>query len=377
MPTFYDLQKFAATGIASADMTAYDKARALAAFGGGKTQTLTDVPPLSFKANGTPLISWSMLGNGSQTGTPTPDAPIMPTFCGVRTGNLFDSAVYELVPVSASAQRKGTNLGVLPQGTYTFNAVSATLATPIYRTIKNGSTYTFEAINALPYTFTADGVSEQIIRTSGTQGNTWADSGYSSIMLNLGSTTLPYEPYGWAEKITCAEQTVPVYLGQTQTVRRIKKLVLTGDETFGYANSCFTYTFDGKPTSVQPTKTVIFSNAYKGVKPMYRDRLINYQCCITINFNQIAIRDNNYTTTDDFKSFLADQYAAGTPVVVWYVLAEPETGIVNEPLAKIGDYADELHSEDAGVSIPTVKGQNTLTVDTELQPSSMTITYKS
>lgn len=43
--------------------------------------------------------------------------------------------------------------------------------------------------------------------------------------------------------------------------------------------------------------------------------------------------------------------------------------------AKIGDYADELSSTDAAVTIPTAKGGNTLTVDTTIQPSEMTITY--
>lgn len=48
--------------------------------------------------------------------------------------------------------------------------------------------------------------------------------------------------------------------------------------------------------------------------------------------------------------------------------------IVNEPLAKIGDYADELSSEDATVTIQTVSGSNTLTIGTDLQPSSVSIT---
>ena len=86
--------------------------------------------------------------------------------------------------------------------------------------------------------------------------------------------------------------------------------------------------------------------------------------------------DTTITTVDGFKAWLAAQYAAETPVTVWYILAEPETGIVNEPLCKIGDYADELSSTDAGATIPTVKGQNTLTVGTELQPSEMTIVYR-
>ena len=96
----------------------------------------------------------------------------------------------------------------------------------------------------------------------------------------------------------------------------------------------------------------------------------------TADSRGLRIRDINFlsgATLADFKSYLSAQYAAGTPVTVWYVLAEAETGIVNEPLCKIGDYADELHSEDAGVVIPTVKGQNTLTVDTDLAPSKIEI----
>lgn len=79
---------------------------------------------------------------------------------------------------------------------------------------------------------------------------------------------------------------------------------------------------------------------------------------------------------NDFKSFLAAQYANGTPVTVWYVLATPETGIVNEPLMKIGEYADTISFAQAGVTIPTVAGANTLTINTTVQPSSMSITGK-
>jgi len=72
------------------------------------------------------------------------------------------------------------------------------------------------------------------------------------------------------------------------------------------------------------------------------------------------------------KAYLASEYAAGTPVTVWYVLETPTEGIVNEPLYKIGDYADELTTT---TPIPTAKGSNTLTVDTTVQPSEVSITY--
>lgn len=265
MPTFYDLQKFAHTGIASTDMTAYDKMRALAAFGGGKTQTLTGVPPLSFKANGKPLISWSMLGNGSQIGTPTPDAPIMPDFCGTLSGS------------------------------------------------------------------------------------------------------------DWTIPITCAGQTTPVYLGQTQTVRKIRKLVLTGEENWikdsdtGISARYYISISDIESSTTNLLSTNFSQSVYYEIGTMrgYRKTII------------FSVDKTQYPTIADFTAWLATQYAASTPVVVWYVLDNEQTGIVNEPLAKIGDYADELHSADAAATIPTDKGANTLTVDTPIQPSEMTITYKS
>jgi hypothetical protein len=74
----------------------------------------------------------------------------------------------------------------------------------------------------------------------------------------------------------------------------------------------------------------------------------------------------------DFKSYLQQQYAAGTPVTIWYVLEEPETGIVNEPLMRIGDYADTV----SNVSIPVITGGDTISVDTTVQPSEVTVNYK-
>jgi hypothetical protein len=72
-------------------------------------------------------------------------------------------------------------------------------------------------------------------------------------------------------------------------------------------------------------------------------------------------------TAAEFKSAMSG-------VLLWYALNTEQIAIVNEPLCKIGDYADELSSTDAAVTIPTAKGQNTLTVETDLQPSEMTIT---
>ena len=63
-------------------------------------------------------------------------------------------------------------------------------------------------------------------------------------------------------------------------------------------------------------------------------------------------------------------------MAIWYVLAKPETGIVNEPLHKIGDYADTISLEQAGVAIPTSDGDNTISFGTTVQPSGMSATFK-
>lgn len=265
---FYEMQKYAATGQASPGMTCYDRMRASALMGGSTVQTLTGQPPLSFKADGEPLISWSMKGNGSQTGTPAPDAPITPDF----VGTLSDS--------------------------------------------------------------------------------------------------------DWIIPITSAGQTVPVNLGEVPTVRRVKKRVFNGAESWTvwvYQTAVLFYTpvTDGTGELVVSSH---FGNRKTGSLPLAGN--IAYSGASNSNMFFRLLDDTTITTVDGFKEWLAAQYAAETPVTVWYILAEPTTGIVNEPLAKIGGYADELSSADAGVTIPTVKGQNTLTVGTDLQPSEMTIVYR-
>lgn len=266
---FYELLKYAATGQASPSMTYFDRMRASTLMGGSTVRTLTAQPPLSFKADGSPLISWSLKGNGSQTGTPTPDAPITPDVVGTLSGS------------------------------------------------------------------------------------------------------------DWIIPITCAGQTVPVNLGEVQTVRRIKKRVFDGSESWtvwNYLTAVLFYTpvADGTGDQVMSSH---FGTRKTGSLPIAGNVVYNGSSNKNMIFRMSD--DTTITTVDSFKAWLAAQYANGTPVTVWYVLAAPETGSANEPLCKIGDYADELSSTDAGATIPTAKGNNVLTIGTDLQPSEMTIVYQS
>ena len=350
-------------------------------------ETITGIPPITFDGSkGEPLVSWTILGNGQQTGTPSPDNIIMPTFCGVRTGNLADLILGKVPRISDGTlvTFAGLTCEYVPitsmSDTFSLTFDNPESTKSFYVFFYSGDTLLSTKDLNYGTTITTYGVSSAVdrMRIRIDYGKTTV----SNVMLVKGSTALPYEPYGYKIPITCAGQTVPVYLGQTQTVRRIKKLVLTGAEdtyiTVTTTNHIFSIrgVFNQAPELLQVGG---FCTHYK-----YNNAISNLAGNMSNgdfvlnkigNDYSFTIMDNSFSTSAEFQQYVQQQYATGTPVTIWYALAELETGIVNEPLCKIGDYADELHSADAGVTIPTTEGQNTLTVDADLQPSEMTITY--
>ena len=55
---------------------------------------------------------------------------------------------------------------------------------------------------------------------------------------------------------------------------------------------------------------------------------------LSVTYNKMYIKDNSFNTLEAFTDYLASQYAAGTPVIIVYPLAEPTTEHVTpQPLA--------------------------------------------
>ena len=180
--------------------------------------------------------------------------------------------------------------------------------------------------------------------------------------------------------LTSAGQNVDIYLGEVETTRRIKKLMLTGEENITMPTASSFQIFG----VIQWGSTSGFCTHYQQitwdeVTYVSKDgfamrassgRAIRFRIC-----------DRSITTVADFKTYLAAQYANGTPVTVWYVLTEPETepetGIVNEPLMKIGNYADTIDSTQTTVQIPTAAGTTIIDYAGEgLAPSEVELVYK-
>ena len=159
------------------------------------------------------------------------------------------------------------------------------------------------------------------------------------IMLTPGSSPIPYSPY--------LNETIPVYLGEVPTVRRVKKLVLDGTEewkTYGQVSNTYRVSINDAQSIGNPALCSHFENT--PISTISSGKF-------TVGSTWIYIRYADVTDVTDFKAYLASEYAAGHPVTIWYVLANEETAISNEPLAKIGTYADELTTVQVhGLSAP-------------------------
>jgi len=179
--------------------------------------------------------------------------------------------------------------------------------------------------------------------------------------------------------ISSANTTTPVYLGEVETTRKIRKIVFVGSEDENWSAQSagggairFRYTISNSVQADTAHPTSICTHLPLGAE----SGTWNTDNIYTISNNYLWLRlDSSFTTVAALKSWLAQQYANGTPFTVYYTFATPETGIVNEPIRKIGDYADTLSMEQAGVQIPTLNGQTVVDVDTTLKPSEMYIKY--
>ena len=210
---------------------------------GTETEIIT-ILPAQIIGDGQPITSCQISGNMNQNGTPTPEAPVDVVGCGTRTGNLFDlsTATMEFInrdgsitPTSAenpyylSDYISADNVTISVQ--YKETAASETFSVGIYDSSKNFIRRDDVEKNSVSYENVA------YIRVN------YRDKNCQNVMINSGSTALPYEPYGYKLPLTVNGTEYPIYLGQVPTTRRIKKLVLTGEEATWNARPNTTHTF--------------------------------------------------------------------------------------------------------------------------------------
>ena len=341
--------------------------------------TSTSFPITLNNSLGTPLPDYLISGNMEQLGTPTPTTPIQPQETGERTGNLFDEN-YSNIKVDTPTYRSI----YVGDGTFTLSTTTARHRNTanvffLAGNVESGASTQNNGIwNGNPRTVSAvDGYITIAYRYY--MGNEESDPRSNDVMLNSGSTPLPYEPYGYKIPISSASTTTPIYLGEVQTTRKVKKMVFDGTETGWRKGSTFFFNQELIPDYLRARDIITcMCSHYQAYQQVSSEANVPEGYCSLYYAPEVQrfyIKDSNFATLEDFTAYLAAQYANGTPVTIWYVLATPETAVVNEPIRKIGDYADTVSYEQAGVQIPTLHGNTVIDVLTALKPSEMYIKY--
>lgn len=372
--------------------------------------------PIVVRSQEQSITSWNMKGNEQHTGTASPTSPIEINGTGDRTENLFDksgSVTYDS-GVSLTVLSTGVRVTTTTSGTNKYKGIilsndllgkTLTVSMSIsvsgnndsavrlyfvngrtptdYITRLFGSTdigqkqVTFTMPNIIPTGSNGIAIlfSSNYSSVNGEIGD-YAD--YIDIMINEGSTAIPYEPYGYKIPISAnGTALTPVYLTEplmlistyadslasSGTVTyQIKKIVLTGSENWTYhplnPSGYFRYLFSQTVIAVSDVGICThYTRENIGTATVGTD-------VFTINApaaggNGIVVSPTGIEnmTTDSWKTYLAEQYAAGTPVTVYYVLATPTTEQVTVP------------------TIPTTSSPTTIDVNTSVKPSEMSLTY--
>lgn len=170
--------------------------------------------------------------------------------------------------------------------------------------------------------------------------------------------------------LTLGNTTTNIYLGEVETTRRVKKLVLTGSEDYTwYKSATQNYSWYIFPNTIGTIANTPFYCSHGETVTNVLD--YGYGKVYCDNTCNLGIFDSSINSLTKLNNYFAQQYANGTPVTIWYVLATEETGIVNEPLMKIGDYVDSV----SGTGLATSGTTQELDVDTTLKPSAVDLTY--
>lgn len=372
---------------------------------GTETDSITTLPA-TIIGDGTPITSYTVKGNMEQSGTPTPSSPIYPSECGERTENVMPSAPAE------TKTSNGITITCDGNGVYTLSGTALSSVYIPFRfkdftipiSVGQGGQGTMSLFNTAPsgqlgmaFLNGDTSIDAWWINSENRKSNTY--SAMSGAVCNAIQFYVPsenncdcvikpcftndsiypatYIPYGYKLPLTLGSTTTDIYLGEVQSTRKIKKLVLTGEEGWRRTSNKKYYIDleNGCPNDYlkQLTITSICSHyqSQNNTSSGSNEVDAGHFCFYTGRGFELYIGETTIPSATDFKTYLQQQYAAGTPVTIWYVLANPTTGIVNEPIRKIGDYVDSV----SGTNLATSGAVQEFNINTTLKPSEADLTY--
>lgn len=186
-----------------------------------------------------------------------------------------------------------------------------------------------------------------------------AHSGQYAINIVLGETT---KTIYLNEPLRKFDTYVDTILSTGVTTRKIAKLTFNGSEPWGYTAGMLKLPFDNQVFDkyLRELELIGVCSHYEVRTNQASASLQNGELTFLVSSsgtNNMYIRDTDFSDADSFKTYLSQQYSAGTPVCVWYIMATEKSEIVS--------------------GLPTlvpIKGSNTLIFDTDTQPTNCSIT---
>ena len=373
----------------------------------GYLDTVSGTSPLSLpkaKANG--LKSVTLYGATSQASTPTPSDPV-DIVC--NNGAVKWDSVNQTVYADGTVETinvHGKNLFDVNTMLVENKAIRAGLVSadnPLGSEIGNDSWNCTDYISVLPnttYAYTiprstyaaaaglvfysdksVDGAISGIPQTSSLTGTfttppncrymrfSWVRSARNDVQLEQGNTATDYVPYYEGGTAT-AEMLLKVGDYQDaqsvidgQITRNVGIKFFDGTETWYSLNSrndLFMFYPDDAYKPSAPMSLICTHLAGSSQSTAQQSQnTIRLTYAVDSDYGVFCAGVNNITSISDFKTWLATQYAVGTPVIVVYPLATPTTESV------------------AGQTLQTQAGTNTLTItQAALNGLTLSATYK-
>lgn len=322
---------------------------------------------------------------------PTPNAPIEIISCGDRTKNLFDKNNANIINAYISAGNKIASSSVdriiyiscKPNTTYSLQKILQ--QTTSKNRFRVGTTSTIPQNNDTVYDCYKYNDGTTVINHTITTGSTAKylifycysideltdfNEMLDSIQIEESSSATSYEPYGYKIPVNVNNTITNIYLNEPlrkssdgayidyidfkngKVYRQIKEITLTGSESWGRV---------GANNNGNRFRTAISDLAIGAEKILHCTHFKNdgdtwsHQGISGSSGTMLYIRwDELFETVVDLTTWLA----SNTPIVD-YVLATPTEETITLP------------------NIPTIDGNNTLNIDTEITPSQVYIKYKS
>ena len=297
-------------------------------------------------ADGESISSVTVVGATEQSGTPTPSNPV-----NIVTNNGAIKLSKNLFKVSTWTHgdylaQDGTKTGSIVWGysdyipvqqntTYYLSGFTSSLGVPAYHCFYDNNKNFVSSVLAQASSAYQINIPSGVafIRITGRDGGN-ASTTYANAQFEKGSTATTYHPYGsiYTEGAGETVRDSANHSANVETLfavgdyadeqnintgvitRKVGVMVFNGKENWSPWRSGYTTMV---LRSIARAKTVPLSNITESVSSK-----IEIDGSADLNFYNIV---TDFPTVTDWKRYIADQYAAGTPVIVIYPLAEPTT----------------------------------------------------